>query len=266
MKQVNRRNKRLVFVVSTSGSVMQQVLQVPAVRHATHSVVADRPCAAIDKAEALGVRTVLFNEGSNSGFCARLQKYLNRHEIDYVLSFYTRFYTKTLREAYKDRIINFHPSLLPAFKGMNGFEDGIAYHSRIIGTTVELIKDVMDEGKIVMQTSCVVNPHLHRDELRHRIFVQQCKTVVQVIVWVVDNRVSVKGDRVTVLNASYDDLEFVPALEANEALDLDIPFTNQPIDGKDTDDTPVSDGEAECQADGDAGSYRACRESPADTI
>ena len=212
---------RFIFVVSTSGSVMNQVLGSPVVREATHSVVADQPCAAVDKARALGLPTVLFDEGSNEAFCARLADYLAEHAIDYILSFYTQFYTKTLRATFRDRIINFHPSLLPAFKGMDGFGDGVAYHTKIIGTTVELIKDVMDEGKIVMQTACTVDPNLDRDALRHRIFVQQCKTLIQVVHWILENRLSVDGDRVTIRKASYHDLEFAPALEARDGLAIE---------------------------------------------
>lgn len=203
---------------------MAQVLLTNCVRSAIHSVVADRQCEALRKARELGLRTVLFDEPSVDEFCERLVLYLSENSVDYVLSFYTDFYTENVRERYRDRIINFHPSLLPAFKGMDGFGDGIEYHTKIIGTTVELIKDVMDEGKIVMQSACTVDPRLGRDELRHRIFVQQCKTLIQVVCWILENRLYVEGDCVTIRDAHYSDLEFVPALERQEALELQVPF------------------------------------------
>lgn len=221
---MSARNPRFVFVVSTAGSVMDRVLESPTVRAATHSVVADQPCRAIEKARVHGLPTVVFDEASNEAFCTRLSGYLAEHAIDYILSFYTQFYAKPLRDAYRDRIINFHPSLLPAFKGMNGFGDGIAYHTKIIGTTVELIKDVMDEGKIVMQTAFTVNPNEDRAALRHRVFIQQCKTLIQVVHWILEDRLSVDGDRVIIRNASYHDLEFAPALDAREAIDVHIPL------------------------------------------
>ncbi|MEM7130831.1 MAG: formyltransferase family protein [Chloroflexota bacterium] len=215
---------RFIFVVSTAGSVMNQVLKSQVVRQVTYSVVADQPCQAVEKANSFGLPTVVFDEGSNEAFCTRLHEYLVEHKIDYILSFYTQFYTQELRSAYQDRIVNFHPSLLPAFKGMDGFGDGVAYHTKIIGTTVELIKDVMDEGKIVMQTACTVDPNQPKEFLRHRIFVQQCKTLIQVVSWLIQGRVLVDGDRITIEQARYHDLEFVPALEIPDAIDLQIPY------------------------------------------
>lgn len=217
-------DKRFIFVVSTSGSVMNQVLESSFLRGVVHSVVADQPGQAVEKAQAWGLPVALFEERSPEAFCSRLNQYMEEHNIDYVISFYTQFYSKAFRDAYRDRIINFHPSLLPAFKGMDGFGDGIAYHTKIIGTTVEFIKDVMDEGKIIMQTACTVNPNHEFAAMRHRIFIQQCKTLLQVVKWIVEDRVRVSGDKVTIAGASYHDAEFAPALECREALELQVAF------------------------------------------
>jgi phosphoribosylglycinamide formyltransferase-1 len=222
---MHRQDKRFIFVVSTSGSVMNQVLESNFLRRVVHSVVADQACDAVEKARAWGVPVVLFDECSPEAFCARLKQYMEDHRIDYVLSFYTQFYSKAFRDAYRDRIINFHPSLLPAFKGMDGFGDGIAYHAKIIGTTVEFIKDVMDEGKIIMQTACAVDPNLELASLRHRIFIQQCKTLLQVVKWILEDRIRVSGDQVTIAEASYQEAEFSPALDCHEAMSLRIPKT-----------------------------------------
>ncbi len=215
-------NRRFIFVVSTSGSVMNQVLASHFLRGVVHSVVADQSCQAIEKARAWGLPVAVFEEGSPQTFCSRLKLYMEEHRIDYIISFYTQFYSKAFRDAHRDRIINFHPSLLPAFKGMDGFGDGVAYHSKIIGTTVEFIKDVMDEGKIIMQTACTVDPKLSQAALRHRIFVQQCKTLLQVVKWLVEGRVQIKGDNVSILGASFQDAEFAPALEFHEAKELRV--------------------------------------------
>lgn len=219
--------KRFVFVTSTSGSVMSQVLKTQTVRNATHSVIADRRCAAINVAQSFGLNAIVYDDDNNEDFCKKLLAYINQNKVDYVISFYTKFYSADIREELEDRIINFHPSLLPAFKGMDGFGDGYRYHTKIIGTTVEFIKDVMDEGKIVMQTALPVNKNISVSELRHKIFVQQCKTLVQVVDWLQNDRIEVDGSEVRVRNAKFEGVEFVPALENEESLALEIPYKRE---------------------------------------
>lgn len=201
---------------------MNCVLSDAFLRKVTHSVVADQPNGAIEKAQAWGLPGVLFEENRPEIFCRRLAEYMQQHDVEYVISFYTQFYSKEFRDLYRDRIINFHPSLLPAFKGMDGFGDGMAYHAKLIGTTVEFIKDVMDEGKIIMQTVCTADPTFSPTAMRHRIFVQQCRTLLQVVKWLTEDRVRVDGDRVTILDAGYGDVEFAPALDYRGSIDLQV--------------------------------------------
>ncbi|MEO0524804.1 MAG: formyltransferase family protein [Pseudomonadota bacterium] len=209
---------RFAFVLSTPGSVLQRVLETATVRAATHLVIATQDGPALQKARASGINTAVIADSANETFCAKVLDHVLEHRIDYILSFYTKFYSQTIRDALQDRIVNFHPSLLPAFKGMDGFGDGLAYHTKIIGTTVELIKDNMDEGKIVMQTACAVDINVSREEMRHRIFVQQCKTLIQVIDWITKGRMNVEGGKVTIYDAWFRDPEFSPALENAEAI------------------------------------------------
>ena len=215
---------KFVFVASTSGSVMNAVLATETVKKVTHSVVANCQCQALTRAREHGVQTNLIDEKDEKKFCTELLAYVEENDIDYIISFYTQFYSADFRAAMQDRIVNFHPSLLPAFKGMDGFGDGIAYHTKIIGTTVELIKDVMDEGKIVMQTACASDPSMTRDEMRHRIFNQQCKTLIQVVDWLTAERIEVYGDKIKVRGASFGDTEFAPELENPEAKSFFTPF------------------------------------------
>lgn len=213
---------RLVVVASTNGSVLNQLLQSDFFRRHLHSVVVDRACGALDKAKAHGVRTEFFEARDNEDFCRQLADYMTTEEIDYVLSYYTKFYSKAFRDTFKDRILNVHPSLLPAFKGMDGFGDAVRYHARFVGNTVEFIDEVMDEGKIIMQTVCPLDQTAPVAQTRHRVFVQQCKAVLQVVRWLVDDRVSVDGRKVTVQGATFDSSAFSPALDLEEAKALEV--------------------------------------------
>jgi phosphoribosylglycinamide formyltransferase-1 len=148
--------------------------------------------------------------------------------VEYVIAFYTQFFSAAFRERYKDNIINPHPSLLPAFKGLRPFQDAIDYGSKIIGTTIEFPRERWDEGAIVAQTACPVDDKLDLRQTRHRVFVQQCKSIVQVLKWMADDRVVVQGERIVkIRGARYGSFEYSPELDFEELLDWEIPLPSQ---------------------------------------
>jgi phosphoribosylglycinamide formyltransferase-1 len=215
---------RFAFVTSTAGSVMNRLLTNDFLKYHVHSVVADRKCDALEKASAHAVPAHLFQEQSPNSFFEQLAQHIEENDIDYILSFYTNFYSKKFRDRFRDRIINSHPSLLPAFKGMTGFEDGVDYHCKIVGSTIEFIRDVMDEGAIIAQAACPVDLNQDLSVTRHRVFVQQCKTMLQTVKWIVDDRLRVNGAQVLIEGAKFSSLEYSPALDFDQAIDWNIPM------------------------------------------
>ena len=216
-------NLRFAAVVSTAGTVLDNVLGDPFLRDRMHLVVADRPCGGIDKARAHGVETVLLERPSVDAFGDALLELLRRERIDYVLSYYTDFYAERVRAAFPDRILNFHPSLLPAFKGCDGFGDAVDYDARFSGNTVEFIDDVMDEGKIIMQTVCPIDVNQPIEATRHRVFVQQCKALLQVVRWLQEGRISIADRTVTVDRATFGDVEFSPSIDSPHVIGWTVP-------------------------------------------
>ncbi|MCI4351753.1 MAG: DegT/DnrJ/EryC1/StrS family aminotransferase, partial [Thermoplasmata archaeon] len=104
-----------------------------------------------------------------------------------------------------------------AFKGADGFGDTIAYPARFAGNTVEFIGDVMDEGKIIMQTAFPVDERAPVAHTRHQVFVQQCQALIQVAHWLQEGRVCVDGRRVIVAGARFDHPSFSPAIDSSDA-------------------------------------------------
>ena len=209
---------KFLLVASTAGSVINKVLESDFFRRHVHSLVVDRDCEAIAKAQAHGIEVEKIIAPTVEEFCDRLEGYATAHGIDYILSYYTNFYSKKFRDAFEDRIVNFHPSLLPAFKGMDGFGDAVDYHVRFVGNTVEFIADVMDEGKIIMQTVCPLDTNAPPAATRHVIFIHQCQALLQVARWLSDGRISVTGRRVDIAGAAHDCPNFSPALDDQEAI------------------------------------------------
>ena len=188
-----------------------------------HSVLSDRECPAIEKAQRHGVRVEILREKEKEQFSARVLDYLEEHRADYAISFYSKLFVGQLLNAYRDRIINLHPSLLPSFKGLHGFEDAIAHGVRYVGSTIHFIDENLDEGKIIQQTICPVDENEAVAVTRHRIFEQQCRSLLQVMKWIEDDRLVVAGKRIVVRGADFNDPEFSPGLDFNEAIALKIP-------------------------------------------
>lgn len=222
-----QRPLRIAIVASTGGSVLNELLKRPAFKGHIVAVVADRDCPALTRAVAHGVPAVLLAERKAAAFCDRLLDFLREQQIDYVLSFYTRLFVGPLLDAYNDRIVNMHPALLPAFKGLAGFEATLAAGVRFGGTSIHLIDAQMDEGKLILQSVFPIDPDEPEARLRHRVFEQQCRSLLQVVQWLAAGRLRVEGARVRIAGARYDSLEFAPALDSPEALGLRIPYVNQ---------------------------------------
>jgi phosphoribosylglycinamide formyltransferase 1 len=199
---------------------MNELLGNSFFRSLVHSVVADRECAALSKARAHGVSTELFAEPNRHQFCARLDQYLQEVSADYVISHYMKTYTPKFQRAYRDRIMNLHLALLPAFKGYDGFGEAVRYGVRFVGSTIELVHGRMDEGKIVMQAATPLDRTIPLAAVRHRVFVQQCKSLLQVCRWLVEGRIKVSGRHVEVVGARFDNCEFSPALDDHDAIAL----------------------------------------------
>lgn len=214
---------RLVIVISTGGSVMNQLLHNRFFLNRVHSVVSDRECPAIAKAAVHGVPTLIIRESDRRKFSEQVLEYLQAQGIDYVISFYSKLFVGELLNEYRDRIINLHPSLLPSFKGLHGFEDAIAYGVTYVGSTIHFIDENMDEGKIIQQTVCPVDKSAPIEVTRHRIFEQQCRSLLQVVKWLEEDRILVEGNRVRVKSSTFGDAEFSPNLDFAEAIELEIP-------------------------------------------
>ncbi len=111
-------------------------------------VFADRACPALDWAAEQGIETALVTGGADDA----LAEVLAGASPDVViLAGYMRLVGPRVLEAYRGRILNTHPSLLPAFPGAQAVRDALAAGVRVTGATVHLVDEVLDGGPIVVQ-------------------------------------------------------------------------------------------------------------------
>jgi phosphoribosylglycinamide formyltransferase-1 len=84
-------------------------------------------------------------------------------------------------EAYRGRIINTHPALLPAFPGAHGVRDAMAYGVKVTGCTVHFVDEGVDTGSIIAQAAVVIEPGDTEETLHERIKIEERRLLVDVV-------------------------------------------------------------------------------------
>lgn len=121
-------------------------------------LVCDNPRAfVIDRAKKAGVKAVLVNRddfSTKAEFEGKIIKHLKDNDINLiVLAGFMRMLSKEFVNRYKGRIINIHPSLLPAFKGASAIKDAFDFGVKVTGVTVHFVDEKMDNGPVILQSA-----------------------------------------------------------------------------------------------------------------
>lgn len=189
----------LGVLVSGSGTNLQAVIDAVAggrLRAKIGVVIANVATAkALDRARAAGIPTAVIEHKAHptrQAFDAAVVEVLRKHEVScVVLAGFMRIVTSVLLEAFPHRVVNIHPSLLPAFPGVHAQADAIAYGVRVSGCTVHLVDSGTDTGPILAQASVPVLDDDDDAALRDRILVKEHELLPAVLQWIADGRVEV---------------------------------------------------------------------------
>jgi phosphoribosylglycinamide formyltransferase 1 len=132
---------------------------------------------AIERATQYQVPTVLHHHhdfASREDLDAAIVQTLHSYQVDcVVMAGWMRVVTAVLIDAFPERLINIHPSLLPSFPGIRAIEQALAAQVKITGCTAHLVSLAVDSGPILIQAAVPVLPHDHRDTLHARIQAQE---------------------------------------------------------------------------------------------
>ena len=136
----------------------------------------DRPCRAIEVAEAHGVDAVLVERGSYGkdfdrvAYTNEVIDVLEAHGVELVvMAGFGTIFEKPMFDTYDGRIINTHPALLPAFPGWHAVRDALAAGVKVTGVTVHVATLEVDAGPILAQAAVPVLPGDDEDALHERI-------------------------------------------------------------------------------------------------
>ncbi|HQQ05870.1 MAG TPA: phosphoribosylglycinamide formyltransferase [Candidatus Omnitrophota bacterium] len=166
-------------------------------------LVCDNPRAKVmSKAKRAGIEVFLIDRDSfkdKRSFEKAIIARLKQARIGCIaLAGFMRILSPEFVRAFKNRIINIHPALLPAFKGGHGIADAFAYGVKVTGVTVHFVDEHMDHGPIIMQEAVPVREHdtlasleaaIHRVE--HRLYPHAIRLFVQ-------GRLKVRGRNVVI--------------------------------------------------------------------
>ncbi|MFR9649559.1 MAG: phosphoribosylglycinamide formyltransferase [Rikenellaceae bacterium] len=152
---------RIAIFASGTGSNFEALASACAdgrVKAEVAVMVCDRPGAAvIAKAERLGIEALVLSPKSfacKADYEQDILERLSELRVEVVvLAGYMRIIDETLLKAYPDRILNVHPSLLPAFKGAHAIEQALAYGVKWFGVTIHLVNEELDSGAILNQAA-----------------------------------------------------------------------------------------------------------------
>ena len=156
-------------------------------------VISDKAnVAGLEKARKRGVETVVVEHGGRSRqeHDAEIIAELRKRGVDLVcLAGYMRLLSKSFVEAFEGRIINIHPSLLPAFPGLNVQQRAIDHGVKISGCTVHFVNEDLDAGSIILQRAVEVMDDDTAETLAARILEHEHGAYVEAVRKIVTGKV-----------------------------------------------------------------------------
>lgn len=168
-------------------------------------LIVDNPDAyAIERAKRHSIESLYLNPkdyGSRDEYFSAIAEELKKREVELViLAGFMRIVRRPLIEAYRNRIMNIHPALLPSFPGLHGQRQAVEYGVRISGCTVHFVDEGMDTGPVIIQAAVPVSPHDSEEtlserilRLEHKIFPEAIRLYAEGRLKITDRRVMIEG-------------------------------------------------------------------------
>ena len=217
--------KSIVILISGRGSNMEAILAARLPLN-IRAVISNRPNAkGLDTARSHGIPAVALdhkNYPSRDAFDTALAETINRHQPDYiVLAGFMRILTTGFIEQFANRIINIHPSLLPAFTGLHTHQRALDSGVKIHGATVHFVTPELDHGPIIIQAAVPVLPGDTEDSLARRVLQQEHRIYPQALAWLVADRLELTNGVVQIRGRGV--LQAAPNLVESLVVPLVVP-------------------------------------------
>ena len=201
---------RLGVLASGRGSNLQAVIDAiesGILQARIAAVISNKKDAqALERARTHGVTDVFLDPAPYAAMIDKREAYdravldiLRKHEVDLVLlAGYMKIVTPVLIDAYRNRMMNIHPSLLPAFPGLDAQKQTLEWGAKVAGCTVHFVTEGVDEGPIILQAAVPVMEGDSPETLAARILLEEHVIYPRAVQLYADGRLLVEGRRVRI--------------------------------------------------------------------
>jgi phosphoribosylglycinamide formyltransferase-1 len=198
--------KKIVILISGRGSNMQAIVEAKLPLRIA-AVISNQPDAeGLEYAKAQGIATAVVDHrphATRESFDVELMRCIDAYAPDLVvLAGFMRILSEGFVLHYSERLINIHPSLLPAFPGLATHRRALEAGVKIHGCTVHFVTPVVDHGPIVVQAAVPVKSDDTAQSLAARVLQQEHQIYPQALRWFAEDRLNIHQGQVTVRDAA----------------------------------------------------------------
>ena len=198
---------KIALLVSGRGSNLQAIInsiEEGCLKNAEINVVISNKADAyaLERARNHGIDTVFLDPSGydKAGYDRAILNVLTQYDIDLLLlAGYFRLLGNEIIEAYRNRILNIHPSLLPAFKGLHAQKQAFEYGVKVAGCTVHFVDEGLDSGPIILQSCVPVLQGDTEETLIARILEQEHIIYPEAVRLFVEGKLKIEGRNVVYL-------------------------------------------------------------------
>lgn len=199
---------KLAIFISGRGSNMEALLQACADADYPAEavlVLSNNPAAkGLETAAAAGIATEIVDhrdfKGDKAGFEAAILETLSAYDIDLIcLAGFMRLLSADFIAHWTDKIINIHPSLLPAYKGLDTHARAIADGARKAGCSVHFVVPEMDAGPIILQKEVAIENGETADSLAAKVLIQEHIAYPEAVKLVAEGRIKIIDEQVRIV-------------------------------------------------------------------
>jgi phosphoribosylglycinamide formyltransferase-1 len=199
---------KLAVLASGRGSNLQAIIDAienGKLNAALAVVISNKPeAAALARAHKHGAPAIFLDPKAapdREAYDAMILEQLRKYNVGLVaLAGYMKIVTRVLIDAYPNRIMNIHPSLLPAFPGLNAQQQALDWGVKVSGCTVHFVTEGVDAGPIIRQATVPVLEGDTAESLETRILGEEHRIYTEAIRLFADGHLTVKGRQVFIIS------------------------------------------------------------------